>query len=268
MKVPFAKYHGAGNDFVLIDDRQLAFPISQPGLISSFCLRSLGIGADGLILLQPSAKADFRMRIFNADGSEPPMCGNGIRCLVSFITELGWDRPECAIETGAGVLQCRVENGLIGACLGFPRFLFKEQLIDVEGKSWKLDVVDTGVPHGVIFVEDFESFDLIRTARSIRFHPQFSPGGINVNFVQILPEGTLAVRTYERGVEDETLSCGTGAAAVGWLAAHRFSWVHPISICNQEQKPILEIRHSESTGVELWGPANRVFEGYIEVKLS
>lgn len=261
MKVPFVKYHGAGNDFILIDDRQLFFPIFQKGLISALCRRSLGIGADGLILLQPSSRADFRMRIFNSDGSEPAMCGNGIRCLIAFIQELGWESSACTIETGAGVLQCRIENGAIGIQLGHPRVLFKECSLEIEGSRFTIDVIDTGVPHGVIFVEDLNALHFADVARPIRFHPQFSPEGINVNFAQMFPDGSVAVRTYERGVEEETLSCGTGAAAVGWMAAQKFSSSQPIKIRNKERTHILEVRQSQLTGIELWGQAVHVFEG-------
>ncbi|MBS0653487.1 MAG: diaminopimelate epimerase, partial [Verrucomicrobia bacterium] len=124
-------------------------------------------------------------------------------------------------------------------------------------------VVDTGVPHGVVFVEDLNEHDFVDVARPIRFHPQFSPEGINVNFAQMLPDGSVAVRTYERGVEEETLSCGTGAAAVGWLAAQQFSLIQPIKIRNKERTHILEVLSSETKGIELWGQAVHVFEGYF-----
>ncbi len=264
MRIPFVKYHGAGNDFILIDDRQLCFPIFQCGLIPALCRRSLGIGADGLILLQPSSRADFQMRIFNSDGSEPKMCGNGIRCLIAFIRKLGWENSTCMVETGGGVLQCHIKNSAIGIYLGYPRTLFKEHFLEAGGNCFTIDVIDTGVPHGVVFVEDLNAVHFVNVARPIRFHPQFSPEGINVNFAQVLPDRSVAVRTYERGVEEETLSCGTGAAAVGWLAAQRLSSSQPIQIRNKEKTSILEVRSSETAGVELWGEAVHVFEGSFQ----
>ena len=267
MKIPFVKYHGAGNDFVLIDDRTLFFPLEQSPLISSLCHRSQGIGADGLILLQPSAKADFQMRIFNADGSEPAMCGNGIRCLAAFIRKLGWEQSHCSIETGHGVVCCQIDPDQIGVYLGHPSLILKEHHLNISGQSWKIHVVDTGVPHGVIFVDDLTQLDLVQLARPIRFHPQFSPGGINVNFAQVMPEGSILVRTYERGVEGETLSCGTGSAAVGWLASQLFSLSQPLAIYNTDRSHLLQIRHSESIGIELWGQATQVFEGSFDLEL-
>ncbi|MBS0605738.1 MAG: diaminopimelate epimerase [Parachlamydiales bacterium] len=264
MKIPFVKYHGAGNDFILVDDRQRCFPVFQKGLIAALCRRSLGIGADGLILLQPSSRADFQMRIFNSDGSEPAMCGNGIRCLAAFIKELGWENSICTIETKAGLLQCRYANDRIGIHLGSPKVLFANLTIAIDGKPIKIDVVDTGVPHGVVFVEDLHSLPFADTARPIRFDPQFSPGGINVNFAKLLSDGSAAVRTYERGVEEETLSCGTGAAAVGYLVARKKSTSGPVQIRNKEGTHILDVLSTEPDGVELWGEAVRVFEGSIQ----
>lgn len=261
MKIPFVKYHGAGNDFILVDDRQLCFPVFQKGLIAALCRRSLGIGADGLILLQPSKRADFLMRIFNSDGSEPAMCGNGIRCLAAFIQELRWENPTCMIETKAGLLQCHYANNRIGIHLGSPKVLFTNLTLAINGNPFKIDVVDTGVPHGVIFVDDLHALPFVDTARPIRFDPQFSPGGINVNFAKLFSDGSVAMRTYERGVEEETLSCGTGAAAVGYLVAQKKPAKGPVQIRNKEGTHILDVLSTEPDGVELWGEAVRVFEG-------
>ncbi len=264
MKIPFVKYHGAGNDFILIDNRSQVFPLPDPDLVSSLCHRSLGIGADGLILLQNSAKADFQMRIFNADGSEPTMCGNGLRCLVALIRRLGLASSQCSIEVGHSVFSCHIEPHQIGIYLGHPTLILKEHRLSTPNQNWKIHVVDTGVPHGVVFVEDLAGLDVESLARPIRFHPQFSPAGINVNFAQVLSDGSLLVRTYERGV-GETISCGTGAAAVGWIASQLFSLPQPVSIYNLDKTHLLQIRHSESIGIELWGPAECVFEGAFDL---
>lgn len=264
MKIPFVKYHGAGNDFILVDDRELCFPFFQEGFVACLCRRSVGIGADGLILLQPSLKADFQMRIFNPDGGEPAMCGNGIRCLAAFIQKLGWEKEICTIETKAGLRQCRYANNRIGIHLGVPKILFTNQPLERDGKLFNIDVIDTGVPHGVVFVEDLHALSFADTARSIRFDPQFSPEGINVNFAKILSDGSVAVRTYERGVEAETLSCGTGAAAVGYLASRKMSSSKLIPIRNKVGTHILDVFSTESAEVELWGEAVCVFEGAFE----
>ena len=266
MRIPFAKYHGVGNDFILIDDRDLSFPSSQSLLIASLCHRSLGIGADGLILLQPSLHADIRMRIFNSDGGEPAMCGNGIRCLVSFTRRLGWENPVCCVETGAGILECRIQDPLIGVQLGKPRLFAGEGFFELEGIANPLAAVETGVPHSVVFVDDLDQVDLLTIGRSIRFHPRFAPEGVNVNFAQILPDHSVAMRTYERGIEGETRACGTGAAAVGWIVAQHFSIDKPIKIYNKERKAILEVRCSSPSGIELWGEATHVFDGHVELE--
>jgi diaminopimelate epimerase len=206
------------------------------------------------------------MRIFNSDGSEPTMCGNGIRCLVSFARRLGWEEAACSVETGAGILACRIEGSLIGAQLGLPRFVLQEGFCSIEKIAYPIAVLDTGVPHGVIFVEDLEEIDLELEGRLIRTHPRFAPEGVNVNFAQILPDRAVAVRTYERGVEGETAACGTGAAAVGWMACLRLSMDQPIKIISREGKEILEVRCSTTSGVELWGDATHVFDGCIEIE--
>ncbi len=257
MKISFAKYHGAGNDFILIDDRALSFPIEKPDLIAALCQRCFGIGADGLILLQPSSKADYRMRIFNQDGSEAAMCGNGIRCLVDFAQPLA---PACTVETGHGVLNCQIKDGQIGVHLGAPLALNSHSL-SLEGQNWDIHVLNTGVPHGVIFVDDVHIIDVMRLAPQIRFHPLFFPEGINVNFASVSREGTIAVRSYERGVEGETLSCGTGSAAVGWMAAKLFDLPAPIQIHNRDKTHSLEVHIDK--GLELWGTATKVFEGNV-----
>lgn len=264
MKIPFVKYHGAGNDFILIDDRQMTFPLSSHDLIASLCRRSTGVGADGIILLQPSSQADFQMRIFNADGSEPAMCGNGLRCLVDWAHQLGWNQSIYSVETQAGVLRCFIQKQKIGIELGHPRVLFHKTQVDVDGHAFELEVIDTGVPHGVIFVEELKDVEILDVARAIRFHSQFSPGGVNVNFAQVLPDRSLLVRTYERGVEGETISCGTGAAAAGWLALQMQKGAGSIKVRNLQGIHLLEVSSCPQAGVTLWGQATFVFQGVVE----
>jgi diaminopimelate epimerase len=203
------------------------------------------------------------MRIFNSDGSEPAMCGNGMRCLIAFLRKLGWEGSTCSIQTGAGILLCQIDGSKTSIHLGAPRVLFKD--FSLLANHWKMDVVDTGVPHGVIFVEDIDLPHLIDAARPIRFDSQFSPDGINVNFAEVLPDRSIAVRTYERGVEGETMSCGTGSSAVAWLAAEQFSLSYPITIRNNKRVAQLEVCYSKQYGIGLKGEATHVFEGFFNL---
>lgn len=212
MLISFAKYQGSGNDFIIIDDRSCSFPWQDRSAIVALTSRCLGVGGDGLLLLQPSLIADFRMRIFNVDGSEASMCGNGLCCLVSYIKNLGFSSSSFAIETGRGVLSCGIEGDHVTIAMPTPRLLGWDMRL--EGlESYPLFVVDTGVPHGVCVVENLEEFPLENIGPLFRFHPYFSPEGINMNVMEPSSDGTLRIRTYERGVEGETLSCGTGACA-------------------------------------------------------
>ncbi|MBY0529943.1 MAG: diaminopimelate epimerase [Rhabdochlamydiaceae bacterium] len=265
--ISFAKYHGLGNDFILIDDREEVVPLDQPGWICRLCDRRLGIGADGVILLQLSELARFRMRIFNADGSEPAMCGNGIRCLVHFIRQLGIPDESLAIETASGVLSCRWENGKIAVRLGVPQILHRDLSLEVEGWHLTVHLVDTGVPHCILFVPDVSLAPMEMLAPVLRSHPRFGPHGANVNFASLEPCGSIALRTFERGVEGETLACGTGAAAVGWMACllHELQETIPIStrLTPPGASAELLVRCSQERGVELIGPAVLVFQGNI-----
>lgn len=250
--IPFSKYHGAGNDFILIDARSLSFE-DPAQMARRLCDRRHGIGADGLILLCASSVADYKMRIFNADGSEPAMCGNGIRCLYDFIgipTEL-------KIETLSGILTCRRVGDEIAVNMGAPRILHESPIF----------VVDTGVPHAVLFVDNLNAVDVLRQGAAIRFDPRFSPGGVNVNFAAIDSEGRLSLRTYERGVEGETLACGTGAAATAFLAMKQRGLTSMaahtrLSFETFSYHPHLRFQLSEGS-IEMLGQAQEVFKGLI-----
>lgn len=251
--IPFSKYQGAGNDFILIDDRALFFPTANPPLIQKLCDRKFGIGADGVILLQRGK--DFRMRIFNRDGSEAESCGNGLRCLLRFAEHLGYPRQSYAIETMDRVVQAHFVEDQIGIEMGVPRDLRLHW--EIEGES--LHFVDTGVPHAVVLVEDFQTFSFQNRGAYLRHHPQFGPRGANVNFVKQLDSGALQVRTFERGVEGETLSCGTGATAVAAVAAQLFQLPSPI--ITHFPGGVLAIYIHANGVYEMVGPAEKVFEG-------
>lgn len=197
MAIGFWKYHGSGNDFIILNDEDL----KKPSIVRSLCSRKTGIGADGILFCLPSSQANCSMEIFNADGSEASFCGNGLTCMALHLA-----KPKSLIETPRGIFSCKLGK-LIDVEL--PTATFQDE---VELFGYKIFIIDTGVPHGVIFVEDIHSVDVKTLGKTIRFHPMFKPYGINVNFVE-KKEDFLLVRTYERGVEAETNSCGTGGAA-------------------------------------------------------
>ena len=261
MKIAFSKYHGAGNDFILINDLTISFPAFNRELISRLCHRQKGIGADGLILLQPSVHCDFRMRIFNADGKEAEMCGNGLRCLVHFLISLGINQNSFEIETADGPVRCHGEGERISTLLRPPRPLFWEEPYSMQGKEKKLYGVDTGVPHAVLFEEDVSGVDVEKWGREIRHHEKFAPRGVNVNFVQRSEKGELLVRTYERGVEGETLACGTGIAASAFVASKLYGLKSPIQVV-AASKEILEVTLLDKE-IEVKGPAVLVYNGEL-----
>ena len=248
----FAKYEGAGNDFILIDDRELCFSAERT-LIQHLCHRRFGIGADGLILLQPDPAADFRMRIFNSDGSEAEGCGNGLRCLMRFIADLGLPRRLYHIAAFHRVLQADYRGDGIGVEMGEMRDLHLSQMIE----QMEIHSVDSGVPHAVYFVEDVDQVPLETLGPHLRYHAHFAPRGTNVNVAAVQNDGSVRVRTYERGVEGETLACGTGATAVAVIGSELFSWPSPVKIHFKGGDLDIYI------GKEIWmvGEAHKVFEG-------
>lgn len=256
MILPFFKYQGAGNDFILIDDRLSAFPAENHALIQKLCCRKFGIGADGLILLCLDPQADFLMRIFNSDGCEAGSCGNGLRCLVRFLQELGLPDRRVRIRTGDRIAECFLDGGRPVVDMGAPR----EVRLRLDTGAGEVHFADTGVPHAVRFVPDVETVDLHQAGRLLRHHPLFAPEGANADFAAIQPDGSIRVRTFERGVEGETLACGTGAAAVGTIARRLFGLKMPIYL------------HFSGGTLEVWeegerlfvaGPAEKVFAGIV-----
>lgn len=261
--VPFAKYSGCGNDFILIDHRHPFWPWEKKDLITTLCERRLGIGADGIILLENSQYADFKMRIFNADGSEAEMCGNGIRCLFKFIRQLGHQAEKFTIESLAGIHSLSLEGDLVSVNMGIPTEEKLQLSVACQGQNIVLNYVNTGVPHAVIFVDDLEDERLMQMAPSLRYHKQFQPRGTNVNFVQIKQNNEVHVRTYERGVEGETLACGTGATAVGYLVHKIYKIPFPVKI-RTRSGDFLKI--SVDSHAIMSGPARHIFQGTFNLQ--
>lgn len=265
MDVPFVKYSGCGNDFILVDNRTstISHPLAQ-SFVKRLCHRQLGIGADGLILLENSSSADFRMRIFNADGSEAEMCGNGIRCLTRFIADIGLACHPLVIETLHSPIGVYLQGDQVKVSMPSPRDFKNHVSIKHQGADLILHHLDTGVPHVVIFVDDIETSPLLPLASSLRHHPYFHPRNTNVNLAQISSPNRVHVRTFERGVEQETLACGTGAVAVALTSAQIHGWMGPVAI-HTRSEDILEIGFCQKDGlfseVTMTGPAFKTFCG-------
>jgi diaminopimelate epimerase len=230
MKINFIKMVASGNDFVVIDHR-LNPACRQAGttdqrlkkLARCLCDRKFGIGADGLLVLEKTKQANVRMRIFNADGSEAQMCGNGARCVAlycSFQLSALSSQQKIRIETKAGIIESQVRADNVKIKLTEPRNLRLGIPLKINGRLIKANFINTGVPHVVIFTEGLEKIDVVILGRQIRYHQKFLPAGTNADFVEVLNNNSIKVRTYERGVEDETLACGTGSVASALLTTY------------------------------------------------
>jgi len=264
----FNKYHGAGNDFIIIDDREEKFVIDS-SRIAELCHRQYGIGSDGLILLQNSQTADARMRIFNAkDGKESPMCGNGLRCLVGFMRDAGHKQKSCVVETANKTYLCHIEDNIVEVDMGIPTILQTDGKVDVYGEEISFLWLDSGVPHLVCFVDTLDIPDFLKKARFISKHPHIVPSGINVNFARVDSSGTVHVRTYERGVEAETFACGTGGAAVCTAAwkLYGISEKVPVIFASQEKLDFeVSAINEKLQGIKMRGPIKSVFTGTLKL---
>jgi len=222
-KINFTKMVASGNDFIILkslDSR--AFGLRE--LAIKICDRKYGVGADGMLLLEKSKRADIRMRIFNADGSEAEMCGNGARCAALYAnSQLPTPNSQLEIETKAGIIAAKVQGDNVKIKLTEPKDLKLNIPIKVNSRLLRVNFINTGVPHAVIFSEGLDEIDVFNLGRAIRFHQKFSPAGANVDFVEVLGTNSLAIRTYERGVEDETLACGTGSVAAALIFSAQLS---------------------------------------------
>lgn len=217
--ISFYKMSGSGNDFILVDNRdRIVDDKDLTQWIASVCRRKHSVGADGLILIEPSGKADFKWRFFNADGGEVEMCGNGGRCAARLAYLMGIASPRLSFETKAGLIRAEVTGRRVKLEMPEPTTPELDYVLKVEEETLTVSSITVGVPHVVIWVADLQSSPVFRIGRAIRYHDRYAPAGTNVNFVQPLDNGAFAIRTYERGVEDETLSCGTGSVAAALIA--------------------------------------------------
>lgn len=258
MKIYFNKYHGTGNDFIIIDNRNGVFDPDNQALIEDLCKRHLGIGADGLMLLNKSKELDFEMIYFNSDGKEGTMCGNGGRCMVAFARKLGIIDSYARFQTIDGVHTANITNDLVSLSMADVR---PPSVRD--GKHF----IDTGSPHLIIPTQNLPEVNVLEAGRTYRYSELFAPNGTNVNFVEKKEEG-IHVRTYERGVEAETLSCGTGVTA----AAISSKWdsgpgEYSVVVTTQGGKLTVSFTITDKLIKSVWlkGPAKFVFEGEIDV---
>ncbi|PRY16235.1 diaminopimelate epimerase [Pontibacter ummariensis] len=259
MAISFYKYQGTGNDFVMVDNRKHNFPAEDEALVKSLCDRRTGVGADGLILLQDHPDYDFEMVYYNADGRVGSMCGNGGRCAVRFARQLGVIEDVACFLAADGEHQASVERDLIQLKMNDVKEV--EQV----GEDYYLN---TGSPHYVRFVEDVQALDVYEEGRAVRYNDRFKAVGTNVNFVQRLSENEIYVRTYERGVEDETLSCGTGVTACALVASLK-GFNSPVKVKTLGGELEVSFERTEEGGfkhIYLIGPAKLVFTGSIPLQ--
>jgi diaminopimelate epimerase len=265
--IPFYKMSGCGNDFIIIDNRCNQVSVDDlPMFASRVCRRKISAGADGLILVESSDQADFRWRFFNADGSAAEMCGNGARCVARFALLCGIAASSMTFETLAGKITASVVNDQVKIQLTDPIDLVAKASLMVGNREVVYSSVNTGVAHVVIEVDNLEAVDVVALGRQIRHHAVFSPAGTNVNFVARLEDQIWGIRTYERGVEDETLACGTGVTAAALTLSARYGLASPVFL-KTRGNGLLTIHFSQNDGkfspVYLEGDARVIYQGVL-----
>jgi diaminopimelate epimerase len=268
MLLSFTKMNGAGNDFVVVDNRNQALSLDA-SRVALLCDRHRGVGADGVLAVEPSRQdADFRMRYYNADGGEAEMCGNGARCFARFARRLGVNNAEMSFETLAGIIKASFPGDLVCITMSDPNSYRAPFDLVINGRTLNVHFLNTGVPHVVVFSEDIAAIDVFKDGAALRHHPAFAPRGANANFVQVLAPQAIAIRTYERGVEAETLACGTGVCAAALLHSMRDGAASPIKV-KVRGGDILEVGFEAADeslhNVTLTGPADFVFDGTISL---
>ena len=260
MRITFYKYHGTGNDFIIIDNRGQTLQLTKEQ-VHKLCDRHFGIGADGLMLMNNQAGFDFEMKYYNADGNESSMCGNGGRCMVQCAFDLGLRKREYFFTAIDGEHKAEIEdNGWVD--------LQMQDVNKIDISFFSDFILDTGSPHYVKSVSDVWNYDVVKEGRQIRYSKRFVKDGINVNFVEPGEEENISVRTYERGVEDETLSCGTGVTAAALVFAHNDNGFNRVEVKTPGGNLAVEFDKTGDTSfrnIWLCGPATFVFKGEAEI---
>ena len=268
-QIPFIKMVASGNDFVVVDNRKKVIS-DLLSFTKKVCKPHVGVGADGVLLFENSRKGAFKMRIMNSDGSEAEACGNGYRCVGLYAHEILKFSKSMRVETLSGEVEIHVNHGTVKVKMTDPsgyREKVKLKGVGSGSRALELAFVNTGVPHAVLFSEDIEKIDVEKLGRVIRYHSEFAPRGTNVNFAEVTGRKSLSIRTYERGVEAETLACGTGSVAAAVIASLTDRVETPVSVKTKSGE-ILKIDFKRSgnkiRNVFLEGTANFVFEGRIK----
>ena len=272
--IRFTKLEGGGNDFILVDNRGVrGGKTGWDERSIKLCARKTGIGADGVLLLQDHRNSDFMMRIFNSDGSEAEMCGNGARC-AAYYYYLETNKKKVKFITLAGIMKSSIKpGGVVNLLLPAPTGTELNRLINIEGKQMSVSFINTGVPHAVVETSRLEEIDVKKTGRQIRYNEAFAPAGTNVNFVTVKAPGLLEIRTYERGVEDETLACGTGVTASAIISALKEKTSLPVRVKTRGGLVMTVYGNisasddllSRVNDVRLEGHVSKVFSGETEV---
>ncbi len=265
-KIHFRKMSGAGNDFILIDNRQYNLNNIEK-LVRKWCQRRTGIGADGLILIEESEKSDFAISYFNADGGEAALCGNGTRCAAMEGYRLKLANKKMQIQTKAGIIECEIiDKENVKIAMPIPTNLRLNLMVMINQDKQIVNFVNIGVPHTILFYDDIEKIPLLKIAPILRHHSLWGDDGANVNIAQIINKQTIKIRTYERGVENETLACGTGATATAYIANILKLVTPPIYIKTASNETLTIHFLNEKENIEklyLEGPTKTIYEGII-----
>ncbi len=266
-RVPFAKMHASGNDFIVIDNRLDQVSGDITAFVRKVCRPHFSVGADGLILIENSNGADFRWHFFNLDGNEVEMCGNGSRCAAKFAFMKGIAGRNLSFETLAGIIRAEIKDGAVKVQLTKPFGYLPDIEVGIGGVNKAASFINTGVPHVVYFVDDLESVDVVGDGSATRYHDLFKPDGTNANFACVTGKDYINIRTSERGVEGETQACGTGAGAAALGAGAKGLVSSPVTLMTtgkMELKVYFEWDGKEFNNVFLEGDAVLVYQGALE----
>jgi diaminopimelate epimerase len=268
MAVPFTKMHGAGNDFILLDDRNLTLPWHDHFLMAALATRRVGVGAEGIILVQPSDSADFRFLFLNPDGTEAALCGNGLRCAAAFAHEIGAAPADMRIETARGTVRAELVPAGVKIHMPDPTGRAYDKQVALPGRRVHGHFVNSGVPHFVVPVENTNDLDVAAEGPALRQHPDFAPEGSNIDFASFTAPNRISMRTYERGVEAESGACGTGAVACAVVGVECFDLCLPVRVRTFFGFDLTidgDWRGKHCVGLTLTGPAQVGFRGTLDL---
>jgi diaminopimelate epimerase len=266
-QIPFFKMSGSGNDFIIIDNREkIVKEAGLPDMIEKVCRRKMSVGADGFILVEKSHQVDFAWRFFNSDGKLAEMCGNGARCAARFAFLNGIAGKQMSFKTDVGIIDASISEQGVKLKMPDPKNIETDFIIELQRGPLSINTANTGVPHVVVVTDNLDRVDVINQGREIRYHRNFAPAGTNANFISLQDDGSIGIRTYERGVEDETLACGTGSVAGAIIMALREKIPSPARVLT-ESGVFLKVFFNEKNGVfsdiYLEGDARVIYSGVL-----